>query len=189
MYLIVGLGNPGKEYEETRHNIGFRVIYELAKKHRIEVSGLKYRALIGKGIINDKEVILAQPQTFMNLSGEAVAPLVRYFKIPLENLMVIYDDLDLEPGKLRMRRLGGHGGHNGVRSIIDCLGSKEFPRLRIGIGHPGDLMPVRDYVLSRFFEDELKLMEEAVNLACQGIELWLEQGIERAMNQVNRKTD
>ncbi len=187
MYLIVGLGNPGKKYEDTRHNIGFKVIYELSKKHGIRVSSTKHRALIGQGMINNKKVILAQPMTFMNLSGEAIAQLVNYFKVPLENFMVIYDDLDLETGKLRMRKAGGHGCHNGIRSIIDRLDTKCFQRLRIGIGHPGDQMPVSNYVLSRFLKEDRDLMDKAVTRACAGIELWLDKGIEKAMNQINCK--
>lgn len=186
MYLIVGLGNPGKDYAETRHNIGFRVIYELSKKHNISVAGIKHQALTGQGIINGKKVLLAQPQTYMNLSGRSVAPLLNFFKIPIENMIVIYDDLDLEPGKLRMRGTGGHGGHNGIRSLIDSLGTKDFPRLRIGIGHPGEVMPVHDYVLGRFFKEEQSAMEKAVRRACEGVELWLDLGLDRAMNQINR---
>lgn len=186
MFLIVGLGNPGKKYAETRHNLGFRVIKDLAEKHRIDVSGIKKMALIGQGIILRKKVILAQPQTFMNLSGQSVVSLINYFKIPLENCLIIYDDLDLEPGKLRMRKAGGHGGHNGIRSIIDSLGTKDFPRLRIGIGRPKNLMPARDFVLKQIDQAEMSLIEQAISLSCQGIELWLEQGIEQAMNQINR---
>lgn len=186
MFLIVGLGNPGKKYAETRHNIGFRVIHELAKKHNINVSGVKKRAITGKGLIRGEKVILAQPQTYMNTSGQSVGPLADYFDIPLENILIIYDDLDLDPGRVKMKASGGHGGHNGMRSIINCLSSNKFPRLRIGIGHPGDLMPVRDYVLGRFSKDNRKVMEEAVDKACEGVELWLEEGVQKAMNEINR---
>ncbi len=186
MYLIVGLGNPGREYAETRHNIGFWVIHELANKHNISVAGVKSRALYGQGMINGRKVILAQPQTYMNLSGEAVAPLMNYFKIPLENLLVIYDDLDLDPGKLRMRKTGGHGGHNGMRSLIDRLGTKDFSRLRIGIGKPNEHIQGKDFVLGKFDKEEQSVMEEAVKRSCQGILLWLDEGIDQAMNQINR---
>lgn len=186
MYLIVGLGNPGKEYAETRHNIGFRVLYELAKKHGINVSGVKHQALTGQGMINGKKVLLAQPQTYMNLSGRSVAPLLQFFKIPLENMIVVYDELDLPLGKLRLRGSGSAGGHNGIRSLIDNLGTKDFTRLRVGIGHPGDVIPVHDYVLGKFFKEELPDVEKMVQRAVQGVELWLDQGLERAMNQVNR---
>lgn len=186
MYLIVGLGNPGKEYAETRHNIGFRVIYELARKHGITVSGIKHQALTGQGIIQGKKVLLIQPQTYMNLSGRSVAPLLNFFKTPLENMLVIYDDLDLPLGKLRMRGSGSAGGHNGIRSLIDNLGTKDFARLRMGIGHPDDLIPVHDYVLGKFFKEEMPMVEKMVGCATQGVELWLEQGLEKAMNQLNR---
>lgn len=186
MYLIVGLGNPGREYAETRHNVGFRVIYELANKHKIAVTGVKYKALIGQGLINGEKVILAQPQTYMNLSGEAVAPLMNYFKVELENLLVIYDDLDLEPGKLRMRGSGSPGGHNGIKSLIDCLGTKDFSRIRVGIGRPAGPIDVRDFVLSKFFAEEKPLVETAIKRSCEGVELWLKVGLEKAMNQINR---
>lgn len=186
MYLIVGLGNPGKKFQETRHNIGFWVIYELAKKHGIQVSGIKHQALVGHGLINHQKVILAEPQTFMNLSGHAVASLLNYYRLPLENLIVIYDDLDLEFGRLRMRKSGGHGGHNGLRSLITCLKSEDFSRLRVGIGRPSEHIAGRDFVLSKFTESEKPVIEEAVQHSVNGIELWLEAGVEKAMNQVNR---
>ena len=186
MYLIVGLGNPGREYAETRHNIGFRVIYELANVHKISVSGVKYKALIGQGMINGKKVILAQPQTYMNLSGEAVAPLMNYFKIEPQELLVIYDDLDLVPGKLRMRGSGSAGGHNGIKSLIDCLGTQNFSRIRVGIGRPEGQIPVRDFVLSKFFPDERPLVEQAIKQSVKGVEAWLELGLDKAMNQINR---
>lgn len=186
MKLIVGLGNPGKEYSETRHNIGFRVIYDLAKKYNIGLTGNKHKALFGQGMIRGEKVILAQPLTYMNLSGEAVLPLMKYFKIDLEDLMIIYDDLDLEPGYLRMRGSGGHGGHNGIRSLISCLGTKDFARLRVGIGRPEGQIPVRDFVLGRFSKAESSMIDEAVSRGIDGIELWLKEGLEKAMNQVNQ---
>lgn len=186
MKLIVGLGNPGKEYSCTRHNIGFRVIYELAKKYSMGLSGNKHRALYGQGMIQGEKVILAQPLTYMNLSGEAVLPLMRYFKVELEDIIIIYDDLDLDPGFLRMRGAGGHGGHNGIRSIINCLGTKDFARLRIGIGRPEGQIPVRDFVLSRFSKDEESQMVTATSRAIDGLELWLKEGLDKAMNQINR---
>lgn len=189
MHMIVGLGNPGKGYAETRHNIGFRVVYELAKKHQIRVSGVKYQALTGQGVVNGRKVLLVQPQTYMNLSGRSVAPMLNFFKIPLEKMIVIYDELDLPLGRLRMRGSGSAGGHNGVRSLIEHLGTRDFTRMRVGIGHPDDLIPVHDYVLGKFFPEELPVMEKMVQRAVQGVELWLDQGVERAMNQVNRDVE
>ena len=186
MHLIVGLGNPGKEFQETRHNIGFWVIHDLAKKHDIPVSGIKHQALVGQGLIDQQKVILAQPQTYMNLSGHAVASLFNYYRLSLENLLVVYDDLDLELGRLRMRKCGGHGGHNGLRSLISCLKTQEFARLRVGIGRPKDHLGGRDFVLRKFAKNEKPVVEEAVKRCLTGIELWLEAGVEQAMNQVNR---
>lgn len=186
MHLIVGLGNPGKEFQETRHNIGFWVIHDLAKKHDIQVSGIKHQALVGRGLINSQKVILAQPQTYMNLSGHAVASLFNYYRLSLDNLLVIYDDLDLELGRLRLRKSGGHGGHNGLRSLVTCLNTKDFSRLRVGIGRPSEHIKGRDFVLGKFTKKEKSVVKEAIEGCLTGIELWLEAGVEKAMNHVNR---
>ena len=185
MHLIVGLGNPGKEFQETRHNIGFWVIHDLAEKHGIGVSGIKHRALVGQGLINQQKVILAQPQTYMNLSGQAVASLFNYYRLSLENLLVVYDDLDLELGRLRMRKSGGHGGHNGLRSLVTCLNTKDFSRLRVGIGRPNEQIRGRDFVLGKFTKKEKTVVKQAIERCLTGVELWLEAGVEQAMNHVN----
>ena len=150
MYIIVGLGNPGDKYEKTRHNVGFNVIDLLAKEYSIDVSKIKHKALIGEGRVGTEKVILVKPMTYMNLSGESVADICNYYNIDLENLIVIYDDIDLDVGKIRIRKKGSGGTHNGMRSIIKCLGSNEFPRVRVGISKPKNGQDLADFVLSRF---------------------------------------
>ena len=136
MYLIVGLGNPGKEYENTRHNMGFDAINHLSQKLNITVTKEKFKALYGDGMINNEKVILLEPQTYMNLSGEAIKPMLDFYKVDYSNLLVIYDDIDVEPGKVKIRTKGGPGTHNGMKSVVKEIGTEEFPRIRIGIGRP-----------------------------------------------------
>lgn len=186
MYLIVGLGNPGKEYEKTRHNAGFDTIDELVEQFRIAQSGVKFKAMYGKGIIGGKKAILAKPLTFMNLSGEAVRGLVDYFKIDVkEELIVIYDDIDLDPGHVRIRAKGSAGGHNGMKNIVKILGTQEFARVRIGVGAKPRGWDLADYVLSRFSEEERKLVDESIERSCKAVACILEEGVEAAMNQYN----
>jgi len=187
MYIIAGLGNPTKEYEGTRHNIGFRVIDELAKKNQIAVNGKKHKAIFGKGTIEGEKVILAKPQTYMNLSGESIREMEAYYKVPKANIVIIYDDISLDVGQLRIRPKGSAGGHNGIKSIISHLGTTEFPRVRIGVGDKPSKMDLSDYVLSRFSNEEAKCMEEAVQDAVTAVELLLECGVEQAMNKFNGK--
>lgn len=184
MYVFVGLGNPGVKYDSTRHNIGFEVIDHFARTHHIPVRKIKHRALIGEGRIGDEQVVLVKPQTYMNLSGESLQSIVRFYKIPLENLVVIYDDIDLETGKIRIRQHGGAGTHNGMRSILTHLNSEKFPRIRMGVGKPvqGDLA---DYVLSRFKPDEIPLMEKAIIRASEALELLIKEDLQKAMNVYN----
>lgn len=184
MYIIAGLGNPGKEYEGTRHNVGFMVIDALSKKLGIEVSRLKFKSLMGEGHFKGEKVILLKPQTFMNLSGEALYDAVNFYKIPLENVIVVYDDKDLAVGKIRIRRKGSSGGHNGMNSIIYLLNSEDFPRVRIGIGKPEDGDLVR-HVLGRFSEEEKKVIDEAVERAAEAVIDIMENGIEHAMSRFN----
>lgn len=186
MKLIVGLGNPGKEYLLTRHNIGFMVIDSLAEKHGINLNRLKGNSATGKGVIRGEEVILAKPLTYMNLSGRAVKALVTEFKVSLSNLMVIHDDLDLDLGRLRLRREGGTGGHRGISSIIEKLGTGGFNRLRIGIGRPLGNQEVRDYVLEEFTAREETEVEEVISRAVKALETFLVEGIEASMNKHNR---
>jgi PTH1 family peptidyl-tRNA hydrolase len=184
MKLIVGLGNPGKAYANNRHNVGFRCLDYLAKAHHIPLAMRKGKAKVGVGEVAEKKVVLAKPRTFMNASGQAVSLLVRHFSLPLEDLLVIHDDLDLPLGKLRIRPHGGSAGHKGVDSIISSLGSQDFPRIRIGIGRPNDGDEVA-YVLSDFTAAERGAVEEVVVRVADAIYCILTEGIEAAMNRYN----
>ena len=189
MIVIVGLGNPDLCYRETRHNAGFRMIDVLAERNRIDVSLRKHRALIGKGVICGEKVILAKPQTYMNLSGESVRELTDYYKISPEELIVAYDHISLAPGQLRIREKGSAGGHNGMKNIIACLGTDVFPRIKIGIGEKPPRMDLADYVLGRFTEEERPVMEESFLRAAQAAETILSDGTAAAMNLFNRKPE
>lgn len=187
MYLIAGLGNPTKEYDKTRHNVGFEVIDVLADKYRIDVSERKHKALCGRGVIEGQKVILVKPQTFMNLSGESIRAAADYYKISPEEMIVIYDDISLDPGQLRIRLKGSAGGHNGIKNIIAHLGSQEFPRIKVGVGAKPPRMDLADYVLSRFGAGEQKLMDEAFKEAAEAAVSMMTDGAERAMNHYNTK--
>lgn len=183
-YLIVGLGNPGRKYARNRHNVGFQSVDYIARMYGIAVNKRRFQSLLGEGAIIGKRVVLAQPQTFMNDSGQAVAPLYRWFKTPLDHTIVIYDDLDLELGQVRVRPGGSSGGHNGLKSIIAMLKSQEFPRIRIGIGRPAVGDPV-DYVLNDFAPDQEPVIAAAYQRVDEVIRAYLEQGIQEAMNLYN----
>jgi PTH1 family peptidyl-tRNA hydrolase len=184
--LIVGLGNPGKEYAAHRHNIGFRVVDELAHAHGLKFGRQKdAKAQVAGGEMGGREVVLAKPQTFMNESGRAVARLRRAYEIPFERVLVVYDDLDLPLGRLRLRPEGGSGGHRGMRSIIESLGTQAFPRLRIGVGRPPGAMDPAEYVLQPFARDERPLLAEILHRAGAAVECWLEAGVEAAMERFN----
>ena len=186
MYIIVGLGNPERKYDGTRHNIGFSAITALADANRISIDTKKHKALIGKGAIAGKKVILAEPLTYMNLSGESVRELVDYYKInPSEELIVIYDDINLEPGRLRIRAKGSAGGHNGMKNIISHLGSQDFSRIRIGVGEKPPGWDLADYVLSRFPKKEEPVIREVLEKAADACSIIMTQGINAAMNQYN----
>lgn len=188
MYIIAGLGNPSKEYEGTRHNAGFQVIDRIAEKYNIAVDAKKHRALIGKGMIAGQKVILAKPQTFMNLSGESIRSLLDYYKIDEENeLIVIYDDISLEPGQIRIRAKGSAGGHNGIKNIIQHLGGQVFPRIKVGVGEKPPKMDLADYVLGHFSKEEKEQMDEGYEHAIHALELMLMGEISEAMNEYNRK--
>lgn len=186
-FCIVGLGNPGRQYEETKHNVGFHVIDRLAKKYDIDVTKFKNKALMGDGTIKGKRVLLVKPQTFMNLSGESVREIVNFYKIPQERFVVIYDDTSLPCGSVRIREKGSHGGHNGVRSIIDQMGTDEFNRIKVGIGEKPNGWDLADYVLAKFNPDDLALMEQGMDKAVLGVELMLSRGVKDAANRVNQK--
>ncbi len=182
--MIVGLGNPGRGHQDNRHNIGFMVIDRLAEQQHIPLSRVQMKAIVGSGIIAGRPVILAKPQTYMNRSGDAVGPLARFYKIEPPQLLVIYDELDLSFGTLRLRKHGGAGGHNGMRSIIQHIG-QDFPRLRLGIGRPPGRMPPAAYVLQRFNADEQPIVEALLDEALQAIESFLTVGIDLAMTRHN----
>ena len=186
MYIIAGLGNPTMQYEGTRHNAGFDVIDALADKYNISVDGRKNRAYIGKGIIEGQKVLLVKPQTYMNLSGESIGGLVDYFKIDEEqDLIVIYDDISLAPGQLRVRKKGSAGGHNGIKNIIAQLGTQNFLRVKVGVGEKPAGWDLADYVLGHFSKEEQVLMEEAFLRAADAASALLTEDVERVMNQYN----
>ena len=185
-WLVVGLGNPGPKYEWTRHNMGFLVIDELAERESIPVQRLKFKALTNTAVIGGKSVLLMKPTTYMNLSGEAVGQAARFYKIPPERMLVISDDVALPQGKLRVRRSGSAGGHNGLKNIIAHLGSDQFPRVKVGVGgkpHPDSDMA--DWVLSPFTGQDRKAMEEAISRAADAVTLLLDQGVDQAMAKFN----
>mgnify|MGYP001170196872 FL=1 len=183
--LIVGLGNPGLAYRHNRHNIGFMVADVLAQKLEIPLKRVKFKAQIGNGKVEGIPVIIAKPLTYMNNSGEAVAPLVHYFKVPLERLLVIHDDMDLPLGTLRMRPSGGSAGHNGMLSIFDKLGTNAISRLRVGIGRPPGRMDPADYVLQDFPKSEEELLNMVIAQACEAVLAFITTGLEKAMNTYN----
>ena len=185
-WLVVGLGNPGPKYEWTRHNMGFLVIDELAEREKIPVQKLKYRALTNTAVIGGRSVLLMKPTTYMNLSGESVGEAARFYKIPPERVLVISDDVALPQGKLRVRRSGSAGGHNGLKNIISHLGSDQVPRIKVGVGgkpHPDHDMA--DWVLGKFTGQDRKVMEEAIARAADAVTLFLEQGPDQAMAKFN----
>lgn len=185
MKIIVGLGNPGSKYDDTRHNVGFSYVDCLAQKHHIKIKKLECRALTGVGRISGQEVLLAKPQTFMNLSGESVLSLCKKYNCAPADVIVLFDDVSLELGKLRIRKKGSAGGHNGIKSIIYQLQSDEFPRLKIGVGAPEHKeMDLADHVLGTFSKDELKTMISLVPTVCDAVEMMLKD-MEKAMNRYN----
>lgn len=184
-FLIAGLGNPGPQYRQNRHNVGFMVINSLASQANIRLTRVSFRALVGSGSFEDKRLILAKPQTYMNDSGQAVAPLLRFYKIPLDHLLVVHDDLDLPFGTLRLRPMGGTGGQRGMESIVKLLGTNEFARLRVGIGRPPGRMDPRDYVLHDFDAAQQELLPDVLHTAVEAIAMFLHAGIEKAMNAFN----
>lgn len=188
MYLITGLGNPGKQYERTRHNMGFDTIDELVDRHRIPGSGMQHKAMYGKGMIAGEKVILAKPLTYMNLSGDSVREFINYYKMdPETELIVIYDDIDLEPGQIRIRKKGSAGGHNGMKSIISQIGTQNFYRVKVGVGAKPAGWDLADYVLGRFSTKEREEVDKAIEEAADAVEVILGEGIDAAMNKYNAK--
>lgn len=188
-YLIAGLGNPGKEFEGTRHNVGFRVADELARRYGLTFGKKERKAVAASGVIRGQKVILAKPQTFMNLSGEAVRSLMDFYKVEIPRILVISDDLDIPLGTVRLRKSGGAGGQNGMKSVIQHLGTQEFSRLRFGIGRPPGKMQPKDYVLGAFKDDDAILASQVVDRAAEAVETWLVDGIELAMTRHNGNID
>lgn len=184
MYVIAGLGNPGKKYENTRHNMGFLVVDVLADKFGINVNRIKHKALVGDGRIGGEKVLLVKPQTYMNLSGESLGEIVRYYNIPDENLIVVYDDMDIETGTLRIRKKGSAGGHNGMKSIVSHVGSDQFPRVRVGIGGSGDL-DWKDFVLGKVKLGADDPISKCIDHAAEAIECMIVEGVDIAMNKHN----
>ena len=185
MYLIAGLGNPTREYAGTRHNIGYDTITRLCDDYRISLDIKKHKGLCGKGVIEGEKVLLVQPLTYMNLSGDCIKEAAEYYKIDTKHIIIIYDDISLPVGKLRVRAKGSAGGHNGMKSIIARLGTEEFARVRIGVGEKPAGWDLADYVLGRFGKDELPVMREAVGNAAKACGLIMKEGIETAMNRCN----
>lgn len=185
LFIVVGLGNPGEQYANNRHNIGFRVIDRISERLDIRLSRVQQKAIIGQGQISMGRVLLAKPQTYMNLSGQAVSGLVKFYKVPLENVIIIHDDLDLPLGTLRLRPTGGAGGQKGIHSIIERLGRQDFARLRLGIDRPPGRMKASSYVLQDFGRQEQELLNVILNEGADAVIAFMENGITEAMNQFN----
>ena len=186
MKLFVGLGNPGKQYEHTRHNIGFEVIDECSRLFNIPLDQAKHKGLYGMGFYRGEKILLLKPLTYMNLSGESIRAVVDYYQIDIEDVVIIYDDLDLPVGKVRLRQKGSAGGHNGIKSTIAHLGTQEFNRIRIGINRPPKGMKVPDYVLGRFTKEEQESVMDAVKRSAAACEMWLDQPFIQVMNEYNQ---
>ncbi len=187
MYIIIGLGNPTRQYQATRHNIGFDVISRISEDYHIPLDFKKHKAICGRGFIEEEKVVIAQPQTYMNLSGESVRELVDFYKVTPQDIIVIHDDISLAAGQLRLREKGSAGGHNGIKSIISHLGTQEFPRIKIGVGDKPAGWDLADYVLSRFKEEEESAIRDAVKKSSEAVKSIIKDGMESAMNIYNRK--
>lgn len=185
MYLIVGLGNPESDYAKTRHNMGFNVVNKLAKEYGIEMSRKKFNSQYGSAVVEGEKVVLVKPQTFMNASGEAVIEFVNFYKVELDKVIIIYDDIDIEPGKIRIRKSGSPGSHNGMKSVVHFLGDKNFPRVRVGIGKPDGKINMIEYVIGGVTEEERKELEAGEDKAKEAVIEILKNGIDSAMNKFN----
>ena len=185
MYLIVGLGNPENEYASTRHNMGFDTINEIAKRNNISITKSKFKGLYETAIINGEKVILLKPQTYMNLSGESIKEACNFYNIKPEELIIIYDDMDIEKGKIKLRKKGGPGSHNGMKSVVQELGTTEFSRIRVGIGQPEFKNDMINYVIGKVPEEEQKVLQEGVKKAAEAVEEIVKNGIDIAMNKFN----
>ncbi|WP_409303644.1 aminoacyl-tRNA hydrolase [Peribacillus sp. SCS-155] len=186
MKIIIGLGNPGRQYEKTRHNIGFEVIDALSDKWNIQLDQAKHKGIYGTGVKNGEKILLLKPLTYMNLSGESIAEVMNFYKADLQDIVLLYDDLDLPVGKIRLRQKGSAGGHNGIKSAIAHLGSQEFNRIRIGIGRPAGRMPVTDYVLGRFTQEEWNEMGKVIEKTVDACDDWIQRPFLQVMNDFNK---
>ena len=187
MYLIVGLGNPGQQYAGTRHNVGFMIVDYLAEKNNLTFTDSRWKAAVAKGVIWDMSVILLKPQTFMNLSGTSVAQAAHFYKLQPAKIIIIHDDLDIEFGRIKIVSGGGDGGHKGIRSITDHLGTKNFPRIKVGIGRPPSPLLPEKYVLAKFDPAEKEVLEQNMSVVSEGMRILLQQGIAAAMTVINQK--
>lgn len=187
MYVVVGLGNPGLQYDSTRHNIGFEVVERFASEHGIKLNIKKHRALLGQGVINGDKVVVVKPQTYMNLSGESVREILNFYKEDQSSLIIIYDDTSLELGALRIRLRGSAGGHNGIKSIIQQLGTSEFTRIKVGVGEKPPGWDLANYVLARFDKNELPIATQTIDQASKAVEKIIKEGPASAMNVFNSK--
>lgn len=188
LYVIVGLGNPGKTYSNTRHNVGFDTLDILAERNNIKINKIKFKSVYGEGNINGEKVLLVKPQTYMNNSGETVRDIANFFKLNPKEIIVIVDDIDIEFASVRVRQKGSAGSHNGLKSIIYLLGSDDFPRIKIGIGKKHESQNLADFVLSRFSKDERKIIEESLVYSAEAVETIIKDGIEASMNKFNNKS-
>lgn len=185
-YIIAGLGNPGMQYDGTRHNAGYMVIDDFAQKHGFDIKKMKFKSLCGDVSVTGKHCVVLKPTTYMNNSGQAIAEAMNYYKLDIEHVIIIYDDISLEPGKIRIRRKGSDGGHNGIKSIIQLTGEDTFPRIKIGVGKkPHPKYDLADWVLGRFSDEDKKKIDEAIANACQAIELMINGKTDDAMNKYN----
>lgn len=187
MFVVVGLGNPGKEYTNTRHNVGFDTIDLLAERNNIKINKIKFKSVYGEGVIGSEKVLLVKPQTYMNNSGVTVRDIYSFYKIPIDNIIVIVDDIDIDFATVRIKRKGSAGSHNGLKSIIYLLQRDDFPRVKIGIGKKHENQDLANFVLSRFSKEEREVIEESILTGAESVETIIKYGIEQAMNEFNTK--
>lgn len=189
MYLVVGLGNPENDYSKTRHNMGFNTVNKIAKEYNIEITKKGFKGLYGSGIIEGEKVILLKPQTYMNLSGESLREIMNFYKITSNELIVIYDDIDIEPGYIRIRKSGSSGTHNGMKSVIECIGTEDFVRVRVGIGKPSGAEDMIHYVIGAIPEEDIELLDEGTTLAKEAVIEIIKNNVDIVMNNYNKKKD
>lgn len=187
MFVIVGLGNPGKDYTNTRHNVGFDTIDLLAKRNNISINKIKFKSVYGEGTIGSEKVLLVKPQTYMNNSGMTVRDIYNFYKVPIENIIIIVDDIDIDFSRVRIKGRGSAGSHNGLKSIIQLIGKDDFPRVKIGIGSKRENQDLANFVLSRFSKDEREIIESSILTAAESVETIIKYSLTRAMNEFNTK--